>query len=141
MARPSYPNKNGKVSKNMNGAMLLKPYDLNQVVQVHGLLTRHPPTPLTTDMLALAVGINRNKLHYGFKQLYGVTIHVFRVQQNMKRAKYLLTTTPHSIKTISVMVGYKSSSDFGYAFKKEFGVTPSTFRNQSAPFNNETEGV
>lgn len=131
MATPSYPKKNGKVSKKVNGALLLKPYDLHQVVQAHNLLTQNPPTTLTTEMLAIAVGINRNKLHYGFKQLYGVTIHAFRVQQNMEKAKYLLTTTQHPIKTISKMTGYKSSSDFGVAFKQQFGLTPSAFRKQA----------
>ena len=122
--------------------MLLKPYDLNQVVQVHDLLVQHSPTPLTTEMLAIAVGINRNKLHYGFKQHYGVTIHAFRVQQNMERAKYLLSTTQHPIKTISKMVGYKNSSDFGYVFKQQFGLTPSVYREQAVLIdNNNTEAA
>ena len=135
MATPSYPEKNGKVSKKVNGALLLKPYDLQQVVKVHNLLTQDPPSTLTIEMLALAVGINRNKLHYGFKQLYGVTIHAFRVRQNMEKAKYLLTSTQHPIKTITRLIGYKSSSDFGYAFKQQFGLTPSAFRKQAIPID------
>jgi AraC-like DNA-binding protein len=118
------------VSKKANGTLLLKPYDLQQIVQVHGLLIQDPPTPLTTEMLALAVGLNRNKLHYGFKQHYGVTIHAFRIQQNMEKAQCLLATTQHPIKTISKMVGYKNSSDFVYAFKQQFGMTPSVYRKQ-----------
>lgn len=136
MATPSYPNGNGKVPQKVNGTLLLKPYDLEQIVQVHGLLTQDPPTTLTTEMLALEVGINRNKLHYGFKQHYGVTIHAFRVQQSMERAQYLLTGTQYAVKTIAVMVGYKNSSDFGFAFKQQFGMTPSAYRKQAITIDN-----
>jgi AraC-like DNA-binding protein len=136
MAKSSYPAKNGKVSQHVHGAPLLKPYDHEAITQAYHLLIKGPPTPFTTETLALAVGINRNKLHYGFKQVYGVTIYAFQVQQHMQKATTLLATTDHPIKTIAALVGYSNSSDFGYAFKKHFGQTPTAYRRQITTMEN-----
>ena len=136
MAKSSYPAKNGKVSQHVYGTVLLKPYDHEAITQAYQLLIKGPPTPYTTETLALAVGINRNKLHYGFKQIYGVTIYAFQVQQNMEKAKTLLASTDHAIKTIAALVGYSNSSDFGYAFKKHFGQTPTAYRKQITTMEN-----
>ena len=131
MAKSSYPTRNGKVSQHVHGAtILLKPYDQEAITQAYRLLIKDPPTPLSTEALAQAVGINRNKLHYGFKQVYGITIHAFKVQQHMQKAKTLLATTDYPVKTISALVGYRKSSDFGYAFKQHFGQTPTEYRKQ-----------
>jgi AraC-like DNA-binding protein len=136
MAKSSYPAKNGKVSQHVQGAIPLKPYDQEAIAQAYHLLIKGPPTPYTTESLALAVGINRNKLHYGFKQLYGITIYTFQVQQYMQKAKTLLATTHHPIKTIATLAGYSNSSDFGYAFKKQFGQTPTEYRRQMNSMEN-----
>ena len=130
MAKSSYPAKTGKVSQQLHGTIRLKPYDHEAITQAYDLLIKGPPTPYTTESLAQAVGINRNKLHYGFKQVYGITIYAFMLQQNMQKASTLLATTDQSIKKIAALVGYSNSSDFGYAFKRHFGQTPTEYRKQ-----------
>jgi AraC family transcriptional activator of pyochelin receptor len=137
MARSSYPAKNGKVSHHVHGTIVLKPYDHEAITQAYQLLIKGSPTPYTTESLALAVGINRNKLHYGFKQVYGLTIFAFQVQQYMQKATILLATTDLPIKTIAALVGYSNSSDFGYAFKKHIGQTPTEYRRQITTIEND----
>lgn len=80
--------------------------------------------------LAMEVGINRNKLHYGFKYMYGLTITHFLEQQRMLKAEFLLTTTYKPVKMIAALTGYCTSSRFCTVFKKTYGVTPYQYRKQ-----------
>jgi AraC-like DNA-binding protein len=109
----------------------LKPYDLECISAVHQMLSKNPVSRLTIEALAIEIGINRNKLHYGFRQVYGLTIHDFMEQQRMKKAEELLVETYKSIKAIAALTGYKSSSSFGDMFKKKTGLSPLQFRKQA----------
>jgi|GEM_PF-572767 len=112
------------------GNMPFKPYDLDCISQAHSILAKDPTTKITNEALATKVGINRNKLHYGFKHVYGTTINHFLEQQRMEKAELLLSTTYKSVKTIAALTGYCSSSRFVAVFKKAFGVTPYQYRKQ-----------
>lgn len=110
--------------------MWFKPYDLHCIALAHTILCKDPTTKISNKDLALEVGINRNKLHYGFKHVYGITINHFLEQQRMQKAELLLTTTYKSVKTISALTGYCTSSRFCTVFRKTFGVTPYQYRKQ-----------
>jgi AraC-like DNA-binding protein len=75
------------------------------------------------------VGLNRTKLQYGFKQVFGVSIYDFQLQKKMEKAKALLRKTEKSIKEIARLCDYKSTSSFSQAFKKATGVSPLPWRN------------
>jgi AraC-like DNA-binding protein len=113
-----------------NNKILLRPYDLDCIVQAHQILSQYPTSKTTIESLSMEIGINRNKLHYGFKHLYGLTIYDFIELQRMQKAQVLLSTTHKSIKTIASITRYCTSSRFGVVFKKTFGVTPREFRKQ-----------
>ncbi|THU39598.1 helix-turn-helix transcriptional regulator [Niastella caeni] len=132
MAPSTYPDNNGKEPTKTNGILPVNNYDRQSIVHVYNLITKDPTRKFTTEALALAVGINRNKLHYGFKQVYGTTIHALQIALRMKKAQTLLATTQQPLKTIATTVGYSNSSDFGYAFKKRFGLTPTAYRKQAS---------
>ena len=109
----------------------LKPYDVECICAVHHILSKDLGCRLTVESLALEIGINRNKLHYGFRQVFGVTIHDFLEQQRMEKAEELLSTTHKSIKIIALLTGYKSSSSFGDMFKKRHGISPLQYRKRA----------
>jgi AraC-like DNA-binding protein len=117
--------------KNTITVLPLKPYDLECIGAVHQLLSKNPVSRFTIEALATEIGINRNKLHYGFRQVYGVTIHEFLEQHRMEKAEELLVGTYKSIKTIAALSGYKSSSSFGDMFKKRTGLSPLQYRKQA----------
>ena len=118
----------------------LKPYDLDCIALAHDILSQDPTRKIKIESLSMEIGINRNKLHYGFKQVYGSTIYTFLEQQRMERAQLLLLTTHKPIKTIASLTRYCTSSRFGVVFKKTFGVTPREFRKQMKS-SNETSRV
>lgn len=119
----------GDVQEHKSG-LVFKPYDLQCIHQAHTILSKDPPPKMTNEALALEVGINRNKLHYGFKHVYGQTITHFLEQQRMQKAELLLSTTYKSVKVIAALTGYCNSSRFGSVFKKTFGMSPIQYRKQ-----------
>lgn len=119
--------------------MILKEYDLECVLSAKDILCQEPPRFITIEGLAIEVGLNRTKLQYGFKQVFGVSIYDFQLQKRMDKAKYLLLKTEKSIKEIARLTGYKSTSSFSQAFKKATGVAPLAWRNSDSGegYNND----
>lgn len=90
------------------------------------LLANSPAPPLST--LARRVGINRNKLAFGFKHIYGVTIGEFDRALRLERARSLLQREQFSIHHVANLAGYADPGSFSKAFKLEYGVLPSELR-------------
>jgi AraC-like DNA-binding protein len=111
-------------------AIPLRPYDLQCIEQVHQLFSQDPTSKITIEDLAGKIGINRRKLIYGFKQVYGLTISEFQEQQRMEKAELLLSTTHKSIRAIASITRYCTPSRFCVVFKKNYGLTPLQFRKQ-----------
>lgn len=109
----------------------LKHVDIQRIKAVKDILS-HKQLPHTTiQHLAYEAGMNRTKLQYGFKKLFGVSIYTYQVQMRMEKAKKLLENTDKPIKQIAALAGYNTISSFSAAFKKAFGVTPSQWRNEN----------
>lgn len=109
--------------------MILKEYDLECVLSAKDILCQEPSRIVTIEGLAIEVGLNRTKLQYAFKEVFGVSIYDFQLQKRMEKAKALLRKTQKSIKEIARLTGYKSTSSFSQAFKKVTGVAPLSWRN------------
>ena len=63
-----------------------------------------------------------------FKQISGVTPHVYLANLRLERARKLLAETARPISEIASMVGYQSQSHFTKMFKSVTGVTPRAYR-------------
>lgn len=60
--------------------------------------------------------------------MYGKPLYTWYREYKFHRAKELIKNTDYPIAKIANMVGYKSSSKFSKAFKKEMGALPSSYR-------------
>ncbi|MFG6686745.1 helix-turn-helix domain-containing protein [Mariniflexile sp. HNIBRBA6329] len=80
---------------------------------------------------ALQLGTNEFKLKYGFKELYGTTVHRFLMEERLRKSKMMIQFTQQSLKSIAQMTGFKSIAHFSRTFKKRFGYTPSDLRKKS----------
>ena len=85
----------------------------------------NPPTVLE---LSKRIGINRNKLYYGFKQLTGKPISEFIQETRLEEGRRLLKQTDLPISEVSRRVGYKHQGNFSTSIKRHFGLTPKQFR-------------
>lgn len=86
--------------------------------------------PPTIDRLSRQVGVNRNKLFYGFRLLFDSTISEFVQQLRLEEGKRLVETTEASLSDIARAIGFSHQCNFSTAFRKRFGATPSQIRNQ-----------
>ncbi len=80
---------------------------------------------------ALQLGTNEFKLKYGFKELYGNSVHRFLMNERFRKAQMMIQFTDQSLKSIAHLNGFKSSSHFSRAFKKKYGYAPSELRKKS----------
>jgi AraC-like DNA-binding protein len=108
---------------------ILSSRDMNCLQQARRILDESFVAPPTITALARSVGVNEAKLMHAFKKLFGRTIFDYTQALRMDKAKGLLETTDLSITEIAFEVGYEYSSNFTTAFKRHFGITPSTARD------------
>lgn len=90
------------------------------------LLANSPAPPL--GALARQVGVNRNKLAFGFKRLFGVTVGEFDRALRLERAHNLLQRNRLPIRHVANLAGYADPGSFSKAFKLEYGILPSELR-------------
>ena len=86
---------------------------------------------ITLESLASEFGLSTPYVSKYIKDKSGMTFgeHVTRIR--MKRAKTLLRHGNMTIENISYSIGYPNSEHFIRTFKREFGMTPSQFRNMN----------
>lgn len=72
--------------------------------------------------------VSKEHLSRSFKKKIGKTISEYVTERKMKRAKYLLAETKHSIKEIAMLVGYKDEKYFSKVYKKFYKRSPKDCR-------------
>jgi AraC-like DNA-binding protein len=90
----------------------------------------NPSEKWTLEKLALIAGMSRTNFSKHFKSISGITPIEYLTNWRLERAKDMLTTTDIPIAEIANTVGYEASEYFQKIFKKNVGVTPSTFRKK-----------
>ena len=68
-----------------------------------------------------------------FKNETGRTLNQYITEFRMARAKDLLDDPRNKIVEVAGQVGYNDSNYFSKTFRKTFGMSPSEYREQSAP--------
>ena len=109
--------------------MKLKKEDIETIRKAKEMLTKSQRYHITINDLSRETRMNRTKLQFGFKQLFGISIDDYRIQLRMEKAKELLEQTEKSVKEISILLGYRSMGSFSTMFKKMFRVSPTQWRN------------
>jgi len=77
--------------------------------------------PPTIEQLAIRVGLNRNELTIGFREMFGATPHAYANVVRMEQAQILLRDGRLSISEIARRVGYEGYSSFSRAYHAHFG--------------------
>ncbi len=74
------------------------------------------------------MALSRIQLYRKVKAVLGYSVNDYINNVRLKTAKHLLTTTEKSISEIAHSVGYSSAPYFSTAFKNQFGITPSEYK-------------
>lgn len=72
--------------------------------------------PPTIEQLVRRVGLNRNELTRGFRDIFGVTPHAYAQARRMEQAQEMLHRGDLSISEIARRVGYEGYSSFARAY-------------------------
>jgi AraC-type DNA-binding domain-containing proteins len=84
---------------------------------------------LSIESLAEKSGYTPNYFAKIFKNITGIYLNDYIKQVRITKAKELLKNSNYSINDISNMVGFINSNYFYSAFRKDVGLTPSSYRN------------
>jgi AraC-like DNA-binding protein len=75
------------------------------------------------------VGLNEYKLKRGFKETFNTTVFGYLADQRLNLAQQYLRDTDKTAAEISAELGYCTPQHFNNAFKRKFGFTPYSVRN------------
>jgi AraC family transcriptional activator of pyochelin receptor len=112
----------------------IKSYDFPYIFEAQKILNSNPGRQLTITALALEVGVNSFKLRVGFKQLFKITIHQYRLDLRLSLAKQLLSQTDLTISEIAYKIGFDTRDGFGRCFRRKFHESPRAWRNSKNSF-------
>jgi AraC family transcriptional regulator len=88
----------------------------------------HLADDLDLDTLAALTHLSRYHFLRTFRRATGLTPHRYVTRVRLEMAAELLRTTGQSVVQIALAVGYRSSSQFGAAFRRAYGVSPAAYR-------------
>lgn len=94
--------------------------------------------PHRVDELAGVVGLGASRLEHLFKEQARVSIRQYLLERRLCRAAELLASTHERVSVISFQVGFRHVANFNHAFKRRFGVSPGTYREQQLEQKTET---
>lgn len=104
--------------------------DGQKVLAVMSLLATRYAEALSLATLADAVELSPFYLCRLFKRHTGLTIHRYLTRLRLRAAVDRLTDGDTKLAALSLELGFSSHSHFSEAFKREFGMTPSTIRTR-----------
>lgn len=105
--------------------------DVSSLQQAKCILDTNLAHPPTLKELSRQVCLNEFKLKKGFKQLFGLPVHAYVIEQRLEAAYYLLECKQMNITTAAAAVGYNKTSHFSAHFKRKYGMTPSAYFNHT----------
>ncbi|MGD1900932.1 MAG: helix-turn-helix domain-containing protein [Geitlerinemataceae cyanobacterium] len=105
---------------------LLNVDDMERVHQAREILVENMADPPSLPHLAAQVGIGDYKLKRDFRKAFGTTVFGYLRSHRLEQARQLLMGRQMSVSEVAEFVGYGSVSKFTAAFKRQFGVLPSS---------------
>jgi transcriptional regulator GlxA family with amidase domain len=99
--------------------------DKSQAIEsAASIYRREISRPPTIEQLAIRVGVNRNALTSGFREMFGLTPHNYGLMVRMEQAQNMLRDGGLSISEVARRVGYEGYSSFSRAYHAHYGHAP-----------------
>ena len=111
----------------------LKPADIERIHGAKDILINNMQNPPSLMELSRQTGINDFKLKKGFRQVFGKTVFGFLHEYRMEKSRKFLEQGNMNVKEVSYIVGYINAHSFSDAFKKRYGVRPSSYQKGEFP--------
>lgn len=101
------------------------------ISMVRQYMVEHLDRQITIAELCRKFFLSSTTLKTGFRRMYGKPVHTWLREFRMERAAEMLRHSSLSVLEVANSVGYESTSQFGVAFRKQYGITPGQFRKMS----------
>jgi len=103
--------------------------DKEKLIAVRDLIHQKIDCPPNLSEIARTVGLNEYKLKRGFKETFNNTVFGYLADLRLQLAHRYLKDTQKTAAEIAFDLGYTTPQHFNNAFKKKFGFTPFSVRN------------
>ena len=101
------------------------------VLQAIEYIERNYKDDIKLEDISNAVGLSPVYLHKLFYKTTGQTPHQLLLEKRLGRSKELLAGSDMSLVNVAAESGFSSQSYFNAVFKKHYGITPLTFRQDA----------
>ncbi len=95
-----------------------------KVTHTIDFMEQHLESPLSSDALALRIGVTRRQLERLFQEHLGVTPVHFYMGLRLNRARHLLRQSSMDVIEIAMACGFASASAFSRAYRRQFSIAP-----------------
>lgn len=102
-----------------------------EILQVMREVTRRPVLGLSLQSLARRSGWSPFHLHRAFRAVARETPKQYALRLLLERAAVQLAVTDTTVLAVAIGAGFSGHAVFTRAFRRHFGVSPSTFRAQA----------
>ncbi|GGD84033.1 helix-turn-helix transcriptional regulator [Paenibacillus nasutitermitis] len=101
--------------------------DMAKIAEAREIMLARMTDPPSLLELSRFIGLNDNKLKFGFKEMYGTTLFGYLKEQRLETAYHLLQNSGTSVIEAALAVGYSNPGYFAEAFRNKFGINPGAF--------------
>jgi AraC-like DNA-binding protein len=99
--------------------------DINAARKIERLITSDFSNPFPSiEELATQAGMSSSKLKKLFREIYKKPIYQYYQSARMQKARTMLLSGGHSVKSVGLSLGFSNLSNFSVAFRKEFNMLP-----------------
>lgn len=108
--------------------MQLEQAQLERIEVVQHYIRHHMDQPLDRETLASVAGFSVSHFHRVFAAASGESVAGYTRRLRLKRAGFKLRAGATDIMQVALAAGYDTHAAFSKAFKQQYGLSPSAFR-------------
>lgn len=116
-------------SENKKEIFVKNKRDKEKIIAVRDLINENLNCPPNLNEISKKIGLNEYKLKRGFKEVFNNTVFGYLTEQRLNLAMQYLKDTQKTASEIAYSLDYATPQHFSNAFKKKFGFTPNSVRN------------
>lgn len=120
-----------------NNRRLLRASEVEQIKKAVSFIEENITETPGVEEIAKEVGLNVNKLQYGFRMLYDTTVNKFAHKTRLNIARNLLLHTDYNVSEVANSVGLHNKSYFSKVFKESYHISPSEFKQKNKPLKKD----
>ena len=98
--------------------------------QASRYMLEHMDMKITISEISERMHVSQTQLKNSFRNYYGDSVYKYIRSRKMQQAAVQLEEGKLSVMEIAGMYGYENCSKFAAAFRKEYGLSPSSYRKQ-----------